>query len=280
MDLEPQPALIHELVWRRADVAKMWPVPDQQDDKYSRGVVGIDTGSARYPGAAVLSVLGALRSGAGFIRFNGEPAAQAAIVARAPSVTHGDGRVNAWVLGCGWDDQTNNLDRLRHRLADGVPCVIDATALGLLPGETRTLPPGCLLTPHAGELALLLSTTRAEIEAAPVASAQAVADRFDAAVLLKGSRQIVATPGSSLVEVALPGPAWAAQAGSGDVLAGVCGMLLAAGVTPAAAGVAAASLQALTGRRHPGPYSPDGLADFFPATIAALLGGPDTPAQS
>lgn len=272
--------VIETAPWAPADLAAVWPVPGERDDKYSRGVVGLDTGSERFPGAAVLSVLGALWSGAGFLRFDGEDTARPALLARAPSVTYGPGRVDAWVVGCGWNDRAPNRARLRRRLADGRPCVIDASALDLLPGLDAALPAGCLLTPHAGELARLLGTTRAEVDVEPAGAAQAVADRFGAVVLLKGSRQRVASPGGHQVAVALPGPAWAAQAGSGDVLAGVCGTLLAAGLGPRDAGLAAASLQALAGRRHPGPYPPEALAERFPATIAGLVGPPDAGAQA
>jgi ribosomal protein L17 len=97
------------------DLRSGWPVPGPESDKYARGVVGVDTGSARYPGAAVLSTLGALRSGAGFVRFCGAVEAQAAILARCPSVTFGPGRVQAWVVGCGWDGAQSNASRLAAR---------------------------------------------------------------------------------------------------------------------------------------------------------------------
>ena len=257
--------------WERADVAAAWPVPTAGDDKYARGVVGVDTGSARYPGAAVLSVLGALYGGAGFVRYAGDDAARAPLLVRAPSLTYGSGRVQAWVLGCGWDDQAFNHGRLAARLADGVPCVLDATVLDLLPGWDEPLPPGCLLTPHAGELARLLGTERAAVVADPLASARAAADRFGAAVLLKGATQVVASPGEPVVDLAVPGPAWTAQAGSGDVLAGLAGTLLAAGLPAAEAAVLAASLQAMAASRHPGPYPPDALARRLPRVIARLV---------
>ena len=251
-----------------------WPVPGAGDDKYSRGVVGLDTGSARYLGAAVLSTLGALRAGAGFIRFDGAPEARAAVMARCPSVTFGPGRVGAWVAGCGWDEGEMNVDRLAARLADGWPCVIDAGALWVIDDAAKMwgwaeLAENCLLTPHAGELARLLGVSRADVTASPAAYAEQAAARFGATVLLKGAIQYVAAPDGG-VRQALPGPAWTAQAGSGDVLAGVAGTLLAAGLAAPQAGLAAASLQALAAAEHPGPWSPDQLADFFPATIASF----------
>jgi hydroxyethylthiazole kinase-like uncharacterized protein yjeF len=259
--------------WEQADVAAMWPVPGAEDDKYSRGVVGIDTGSERFPGAAVLSTLGALYSGAGFVRYCGADAARLAVLARTPSVTFGTGRVGAWVLGCGWDEDEYNGDRLAARLGDGVPCVIDASALPLLPDWHSELPAECLLTPHAGELARLLGIDRGAVVADPLASARHAALRFGAAVLLKGAIQVVATPVDEPVRIAVPGPAWTAQAGSGDVLAGIAGTLLACGLPAATAGVLAASLQALTASWHPGPYPPDALARRLPATVRRLVAG-------
>ena len=147
-----------------------------------------------------------------------------------------------------------------------MPLVIDADALRLLPAD---LPAETLLTPHAGELARLLGVGRGEIEADPVAAAVLAAERFKATVLLKGAVQPVASPDGS-VRLALPGPAWTAQAGSGDVLAGACGTLLAAGLPAGRAGLMAASLQALTASRFPGPYPPDVQASRFPEVVWGL----------
>ena len=253
-------------------VRRHWPFPGDGDDKYSRGVVGIDTGTARYPGAAVLSTLGALRAGAGFIRFCGE-AAKEAVLACCPSVTFGPGRVQAWVLGCGWDEDAENSSRLASRLADGRPCVIDAGALWVIEPALanlgwQLLPSGCLLTPHAGELARLMDVDREAVVADPVEWASRAAQRYGAAVLLKGAIQYVVDADKAVQ--AMPGPAWTAQAGSGDVLAGIAGTLLAAGVEAVEAGAMAASLQALTAIKHPGPWSPDQLAGWFPEVIGSF----------
>ncbi|MDU7816671.1 MAG: NAD(P)H-hydrate epimerase [Bacillota bacterium] len=251
-----------------AEIAALWPVPGVRDDKYSRGVVGVDTGSERFPGAAVLGVLGALRSGPGMVRFAGPTAIMAFILSRAPSVVIGEGRVQAWVLGSGWGTHDGNDDRFIRRAADGVPMVIDADALGLLPAE---LPEGCLLTPHAGELARMLQIERSQVEADPRAAAVRAAQRFRATVLVKGSIQWVARPDGT-VRAALPGPAWTAQAGSGDVLAGMCGTLMAAGLDAADAAVCAAGMQAATAISMPGPYAPDQIAELLPGIVTTVLG--------
>ena len=145
--------------------------------------------------------------------------------------------------------------------------VTDADALALLPAE---LPEGCLLTPHAGELARMLRIERSQVVADPRGSAVRAAQRFGATVLLKGSIQWVARPDGG-VRAALPGPAWTAQGGSGDVLAGMCGTLMAAGLPADDAALCAAGMQAATAISMPGPYAPDQIAELLPGTVTTVL---------
>ena len=254
------------MTFQEADVAQAWPRPGPQDDKYARGVVGIDTGSARYPGAAVLSVLGALYAGAGFIRFCGADTALPALLQRAPSITFGPGRVDVWLVGSGWDEADDDRERLERALNDGRGAVIDAGGLPLMP---LPLPPGCLLTPHVGELARMMAVPRAEVAGDPAGFAVAAAKRWNACVLVKGHHQYVADPAGE-VKMAVVGPAWTARAGSGDVLAGIAACLMAQGCDAALAGCLAASVQALAANRRPGPYPPDELVRFLPAIIASF----------
>ena len=247
------------------DVARLWPVPGPTSDKYSRGVVGIDTGSVHYPGAALLGTTGALHAGAGMIRFVGPGPADGIIRATLPSVTHGEGRVQAWLVGSGWGSEPTDEQRLARRLADGLPTVVDADALQLLPDE---LPAGCLLTPHAGELARMLGVEREAVTADPIGHARRAAERWRAVVLLKGATQYVVQP-TGEVRLAVPGPHWSAQAGSGDVLAGICATMLAAGLDAAEAGLLGASVQAMAVHRRPGPFPPDDIA----REVAAVVGG-------
>ena len=248
------------------DVIAAWPYPGPASDKYSRGVVGLDTGSAHYPGAGMLSTAGALHAGAGMVRQLGPTQVTDRVLDRWPSVVIGEGRVQALVIGSGWgpDVAGDHRSRVAARLAQGVPTVIDADALFALPEQ---LPPGCLLTPHAGELAKLLGVDRAQVVADPIGQARRAAERWQATVLLKGASQVVLSPGGGPALIAVAGPAWTAQAGSGDTLAGACGTLLAAGLDPARAAVLAASVQAITATQHPGPWPPDQLAERFSATI-------------
>lgn len=263
LDLAGEPPAL--LSWELDDVAEHWPFPDEHSDKYSRGVVAIDSGSQDYPGAAIMNTFGAVYSGAGMVRFLGPPAAAEVIRARLPNVVFAGGRVQAHLLGSGWGTRSDGPEAIARAVGSGLPVLIDADGLQSLPKE---LPVGCLLTPHAGELARLLDCPRAEVEDDPIAAVRAGADRTGATVLLKGASQLVAEPGSDQVQLALPGPAWTAQAGSGDTLAGICAALLAAGVPAAHAAVLGASLQAATAAAEPGPLPPHVLVQHS----AGLLG--------
>ncbi|WP_314412732.1 NAD(P)H-hydrate dehydratase [Streptomyces sp. DSM 40484] len=235
---------------QHADVAALLPVPGAESDKYRRGVVGIAAGSARYPGAAVLAVSGALRAGAGAVRYVG-PAGDA-VIARFPEtlVSTGSpeqaGRVQAWVVGPGAGDDG---DVVAAVLKADVPVLIDADGLRLADRDAvRARRAPTLLTPHAGEAAALLGVPREEVESARLASVRELAERYGATVLLKGSTTLVASPGGGPVRVNSTGTGWLATAGSGDVLSGLTGSLLAAGLDALDAGSVGAYLHGLAGR--------------------------------
>ncbi|MFJ1603063.1 NAD(P)H-hydrate dehydratase [Streptomyces sp. NPDC088253] len=235
---------------QHVDVAARLPVPGAESDKYRRGVVGIAAGSARYPGAAVLAVSGALRGGAGAVRYVG-PAADA-VISRFPETLVSDqgparaGRVQAWVVGPGVGDDASAVAQV---LEADVPVLVDADGLRLADRSAvraRTAP--TLMTPHAGEAAALLGVSRESVEGARLASARELALRYGATVLLKGSTTLVADPGGGAVRVNPTGTAWLATAGSGDVLSGLTGSLLAAGLSALDAGSVGAYLHGLAGR--------------------------------
>ncbi|MGW7412884.1 NAD(P)H-hydrate dehydratase [Streptomyces sp. NPDC054863] len=238
---------------QHAEVAGLLPVPAAESDKYRRGVVGIVAGSARYPGAAVLAVAGALRGGAGAVRYVGRGGA--AVLARFPEVLVSDGapgdagRVQAWVVGPGLDDRTKDV--LADVLESDAPVLVDADGLRALDPEavrSRTAP--TVLTPHAGEAAALLGVARAEVEAERLDSVRKLAVKYGATVLLKGSTTLVAPPdGVRPVRVNPTGTGWLATAGSGDVLSGLTGALLAAGLGAVDAASVGAYLHGLAGRR-------------------------------
>jgi hydroxyethylthiazole kinase-like uncharacterized protein yjeF len=235
---------------QHADVARLLPVPAAESDKYRRGVVGVAAGSARYPGAAVLAVSGALRGGAGAVRYVG-PAGDA-VLARFPETLVSDrgpkraGRVQAWVVGPGAGDDAATVAEV---LAADVPVLVDADGLRLAERaavRARTAP--TLMTPHAGEAAALLGVAREEVEAARLAAARELAERYGATVLLKGSTTLVTSGAGQPVRVNATGTPWLATAGSGDVLSGLAGSLLAAGLSARDAGSCAAYLHGLAGR--------------------------------
>jgi hydroxyethylthiazole kinase-like uncharacterized protein yjeF len=212
--------------------AESLPRPHEDDDKYTRGVVGLSTGSARYPGAALLSTGGARAGIAGLVRYAG-PAA-AAVVSAFPDVVAAvgigeAGRAHCWVVGSGRGTDDDARRAVLDAVALDVPLVLDADALTILSADedvrsaVRSREAVTLLTPHAGELARVTGT---EVGADRVAAARALATDLGVVVLLKGSSTVVAGPGGSAY-VALAAPAELATAGSGDVLAGLVGSLLA-----------------------------------------------------
>jgi hydroxyethylthiazole kinase-like uncharacterized protein yjeF len=271
------------------DVAGLWPVPRASSHKYTRGVLGVVAGTPAYPGAAVLTVSAAVRAGAGMVRFLGSPGVTATVLAARPEVVAGDGRVQAWALGPGVDPGDGaQADRVRDGLAQALarelPAVVDAGGLALLP---ERLAPWVVLTPHAGELATLLSARgedvdRAQVEAEPLRWARRAHELTHATVLLKGAVTVVVGPQGAVYAQA-DAPAWLATAGAGDVLTGLLGALLAgrardvvADPTLVAALAAAAALvhgRAAERANPGGPVAALAVADALPATIAAVLRG-------
>lgn len=231
--------------WTQGDTARLLRVPGPDDDKYSRGVVGLRTGSAEYPGAAVLGVEAAWRAGAGFVRFVGAGRAADAVIARRPETVAaadaGHTRVDAWVIGSGTDAAARTLDEtaaLRRLLRGSAPVVVDAGALDLVEGATAPM----VLTPHAGEFTRLREQLRLRSRASGDRSddVAALARELNTTVLLKGSHTLIADAHGKLLGVA-NAPGWLATAGSGDVLAGILGTLLAATPGAPAAEVAASA---------------------------------------
>lgn len=227
------------LEWTAEQAAGVLRMPTASDDKYSRGVLGVRTGSDRYPGAAVLGVEAAHRTGLGMVRYLGDERPTALVLARRPETVTADGRVQAWLIGSGTDASERSAAdtaALRELLAGSMPVVVDAGALDLVPGAVAPV----VVTPHDRELARLreaaglpeisLTGPGADREGAAVDTAAALG----VTVLLKGSRTVVATPAGRVRTVVSP-TAWLAAAGTGDVLGGILGALV-AGAAEADAG--------------------------------------------
>ena len=261
-----------------ADVAALLPVPDAGSDKYRRGVVGVAAGSERYPGAAVLAVAGALRGGAGAVRYAG-PGADAVIARFPETLVHPGppskaGRVQAWVAGPGLGDSSASAEAVADVLAADVPVLVDADGLRLMDAAAvRARTAATVLTPHAGEAAALLGVPREEVEAGRLAAVRELAARYRATVLLKGSTTLVAEPGDAPVRVNPTGTSWLATAGSGDVLSGLTGSLLAAGLAPRDAASVGAYLHGLAARRAAdgAPVAAQDVADAVPAAWRDVL---------
>jgi len=275
-------------------------------------------GSQRYTGAAVLSVGGAIRGGAGMVRLvaaraaadvvrqhwpeavitvidgevhigspgpagsgsaeggpPGPPGAAGAAGAAGQAAINAAGRVQAWAAGPGLGTGDDAAAMLATVLASPVPVLVDADGLTVL-SRNKDLLAGrdgaaTVITPHAGELARLLNGAHEEIEAHRLDSARRAAAELGVTVLLKGSTTVVATPDAGEPALVNPtGTPWLATAGSGDVLSGLAGALLAQGVLPArSAAAAAAFVHGLAGRLA-ARDAPIGAADVLAAIPEAI----------
>ena len=257
---------------QRDDIRELLPRPGAESDKYRRGVLGLLAGSDRFTGAVLLAAGGAVHGGAGMVRV--VTADVAAVLVRQAwpetvvtvhpeegdwDLTGSAGRVQAWVAGPGMGTGPGAAGRLAAVLGTDLPVLVDADGLTILSEHPGLLPrqPPTLITPHAGELARLLRTEPAAVEARRLEHARLAAAQLGVTVLLKGSTTVIASSqGPALVNPT--GTPWLATAGSGDVLSGLAGALLAQGLPPAQAGLAAAYLHGLAGRLAAAPPSPGG----------------------
>ncbi|HET8582718.1 MAG TPA: NAD(P)H-hydrate dehydratase [Jatrophihabitans sp.] len=253
------------------DVAALLPVPGPSDDKYTRGVVGVVAGSSAYPGAGVLATGAAINGGAGMVRYAGT--AGDAIRARYPEVVVQGGtrpselRVQSWVIGpgIGTDDAARAL--LADVLSTDVPVIVDAdgvTLLGSSPELLRGRAAPTVLTPHDREFARIAAGPSAD----RLGSARAAAETLGATVLLKGNATVVAAP-DGRAWINRTGTPWLATAGSGDVLSGLIGSLLATGIDAPLAASAGAYLHGLAGQLAAAD-GPPSSADVLHAVRRAL----------
>ncbi len=220
-------------IWKARDVKKCIITPSELDNKYSRGVLGVITGSAKFPGAAVLSTASASATGVGMIRFHSNSGLAHLVLHSNPEVVVQPGAVTAWLVGSGIESKrySDITTWLRHRwfaliAKQSVPTILDAGALHLAGKFEQPT----LITPHAGELARLLKSrgvtvTSEAIEGNPKKWATIASEKLGVIVLLKGSHTVVAD-GDLIIELPVSTP-WLATAGTGDVLAGIIGALVA-----------------------------------------------------
>jgi ADP-dependent NAD(P)H-hydrate dehydratase / NAD(P)H-hydrate epimerase len=274
-----------------ADVAAILPRPTAESDKYRRGVLGLLAGSEEYTGAAVLSTGGAIRGGAGMVRLvSALPAVdvvrqhwpEAVITTydpdRAAQAVGRAGRVQAWAAGPGIGTDEKARELLAAVLASEVPVLVDADGITVLAANRDLLPRSAptLVTPHAGELARLISADRADIEARRLHYVRKAAAELGITVLLKGSTTVIASPDQDQPVLVNPtGSSWLATAGSGDVLSGLAGSLLAQGLGAPEAAAVAAFLHGLAARlaARDAPIAASDVVAAIPAAIRAVTGG-------
>lgn len=264
------------LAMQAADAAALWPVPGPRDDKYTQGVVGVLAGSAAYPGAAILCSGAAVAATSGMVRYAGSAAA--GVVSHWPEVVAAPtaqqaGRVQAWAVGPGLGTDDAALASLRFALGSEVPVIVDADGLTLLAAHPDLLADrsaATVLTPHAGEYERF---GLGPVGDDRVGAARRLAGQLRATVLLKGNVTVIAEP-SGCTYLNPAGASWAATAGSGDVLSGMIGAVLAAGLAPGEAAAAAAFVHARAANASaadPGPRPVPTSASRILAHIRAAL---------
>ena len=256
----PEP---HAVVLGEADVAARWPIPGPTDDKYTQGVTGVAAGSATYPGAAVLASGAAVLATSGMVRFAGTAADP--VRARWPEIVATDdvadaGRTQSWAVGPGIGTDDAGRALLGAVLDRDVPVCVDADGVTLLAlhADLRSRVAGrpVVITPHDREFARIAG----EVGTDRIGAARRAAAALGVTVLLKGNATVVADPdGRTLVHPSTT--SWAATAGSGDVLTGIVGALLAAGLEPWSAAGCGAFLHA---------RAADLAADGAPAPSSAI----------
>jgi hydroxyethylthiazole kinase-like uncharacterized protein yjeF len=273
--------------WSARDSAQCIITPSDLDHKYSRGVLGLITGSAQYPGAAVLTTAAASATGVGMVRFHSSSGLAHLVLHTTPSVVVQPGKVAAWLVGSGINAKkySDFTTWLRHRWfklvrLQSVPTILDAGALSL----SGSLEQPTVITPHSGELATLLSSrgvqaTAEAIEGDPKKWVQISADTLGVTVLLKGATTYVA---NDELLIQLPGATpWLATAGSGDVLAGIMGALVATNaieilndynhLAHVAASAAFIQNQAAENASAGGPINAEAIIEAIPETVRKLL---------
>lgn len=295
---QPKAILITPQTLRR------WPLPApiRGGDKNARGRVLVVAGAPQMPGASVLAATAALRAGAGRLRIAvgrsiapyvaiavpesyvialPETKSGGLALAAVDELVQSANRFDAVLIGPGMMDKaaiTRLLGRLLPQL-ERPGLVIDALALVALRAD-ETLLHGLagrtVITPHAGEMAMILQEEKAAIEHDPQQTARDAAARLQTVVALKGRETFIAAPGAD-VYCNRAGNVGLATSGSGDTLAGIMVGLLARGATPQQAAVWATYLHGRAGdalARRIGPlgYLARELADEVPRLLAALAG--------
>jgi ADP-dependent NAD(P)H-hydrate dehydratase / NAD(P)H-hydrate epimerase len=256
--------------WRALE-RPMLPRPGPDDHKYRRGMVVIVEGEM--PGAAALSAGAAQRSGAGYVVLaSREPpvGTSHALVVREPVAAIADDRAVACVIGPGLGLGKEAAALLDQALDSDLALILDADALTLLDAtrqrRMRSRKAPMILTPHGGEFTRLFPHGNGS----KLDRARDAARDLGATIIFKGADTVIASP-SGRVSFAPAASAWLATAGTGDVLAGIAGALLAQGLAPHDAAAGAVWLHGEAARRAGPALIADDLARHLPAALAQCL---------
>lgn len=244
----------------------LWP-PAHDANKYRRGKLLVLAGDM--PGASLLAALAGQRAGAGYVELlgtEGDAPPHALVRRRWSESALEDQRVGAVVVGPGLGRGATARARLDAALGSGRPLLLDADALTLIGKARHDRLAGHVLTPHWGEFVRLFGDSGAD----RLTQARAAAAASGAIVLLKGADSIVAHPDGRAAIFPLA-PSWLASAGTGDVLAGIIGALIAQGMTPFDAAQAGLWLHAEAARRAGTMLIADDLIAHLPRAAAACL---------
>lgn len=324
---DPARALTRPRLWTAVDTAVTYRWPHANDHKYSRGVLGLMTGSPQFPGAAVLSTAGALHTGLGMLRWLGDDSVRDRVLDFAPEAVTTEGRTDAFAVGSGLPEVSAEAGdpelfrRVHDLLISGVPTVVDAGALAAIDEAALDHEHRWILTPHLGEFRRLAKRLGVDVALDELADAEqsdsgmsqrdaslersgsaldhsqdaasgrsadaverhaeaaaALAERTGSVVLLKGAHTVVSD--GTQTALVTTGTPWHATAGTGDVLTGVVGALLAARaeaptldalVSVAASG---AWLHGRAGQLAQGPFTALQLAAALPDAVRSITPNP------
>jgi hydroxyethylthiazole kinase-like uncharacterized protein yjeF len=242
------------------------PTPGPDSHKYTRGMVAIIAGTMS--GASDLAALAAMRAGAGYVTLLGDSQGPPHALVRAPFSAHAlaNDRIGALVIGPGLGRDDLAKVRLEAALNSGHPLIIDGDALRLLdPDRIKALKVPLILTPHAGEFDALFGKSDAD----KITRAREAATRANALVVFKGADTVIAAP-DGRVRIAQDASDWLSTAGTGDVLAGAIGAMLAAKLDPLEAAAAGVWLHGDAARRLGPAFIADDLAEALRSARAAL----------
>ncbi len=264
-------------------MSKTIPKPNAHSNKYTRGHLAILGGPLTSTGAARLAAMAGLRTGAGLVTIlcdkKSLPVYARFLLSVMTHVISGnktiskfisERKVSAFVLGPGAGITAQTRRMVLAALKSDLPVVLDADALSVFKTNPQKLfqaiKSECILTPHDGEFARLFPDISLSNRKNAALKA---ARRSNGVIILKGSRSIVAAPDGRVKTMPIAS-AYLATAGSGDVLAGICGGLLAQGMDAYAAAIMAVRIHSYCGKILGAGLIAEDLAQAIPKTLKKI----------